>query len=359
MFMTERFLFLFVLSLGLSGLLTRGLIRYSGQWRLVARPRGRDVHEQPTPRLGGVAMFLAVLAVSFIGFRFIFPEFHFASTQLLGFDRTLLLLFISLTIIALGMLLDDLRGLPVFAKVVIQVGAAALLLLAPLRIEYLNNPFGDIIYLTGPAPWGLIVPSIAALLWLVVMMNAVNLMDGLDGLAGGLTLVALLTLLLLSLLPRINQPETALLSLIGAGAVLGFLVYNWHPAKLFMGDSGSHFLGLYIGALAIIAGGKVATTALVLGVPILDLGLVAIRRMVAGKNPLTSPGRDHLHHRLLDAGFSVPQASLILILIAAFFGAVALRSDSLGKFRAAGLLFMIVLIVWLLTRKKHESRIEQ
>lgn len=354
--MTERFLLLFLLSLGLSLVLTRGLIRYAKEWRINSRPRGRDVHEEPTPRLGGLAIYLAVLIVSFVGFRFIFPEYHFSTTTIVGFDRTLFILFLGLSLAALGMVLDDLWGLPVVTKIIIQVAGALLLLLAPLRIEYLNNPFGDIIYLSGPTLIGLLLPPLAALIWLIVMMNAVNLMDGLDGLAGGLTCVAFFTLLMLSLLPRINQPETALLALIGAGAVLGFLVYNWHPAKIFMGDSGSHFLGLFLGGLAIIAGGKVATTALVLGVPILDLILVTLRRLIAGKNPLTSPGRDHLHHRLLDSGFSVPQASLILILIAAFFGTVALKSDSLGKFRAAGLLGLVVIIVWLLTSQPKKIR---
>lgn len=356
--MVERFLWLFLLSFGLSAAVSLLLMKGAKRWQLLERPRSRDVHAAPTPRLGGLAIYLAVLIASFVGFRFIFPEYHFSSQTIFGFDRTLFFLFGGLSLVGLGMVLDDLRGLPVVIKIIIQVAGALLLLLAPLRIEYLNNPFGDIIYLTGPSLIGLLLPPLAALVWLMVMMNAVNLMDGLDGLAGGLTAVAFFTLFMLSLLPRINQPQTALLAVIGAGAVLGFLVYNWHPAKIFMGDSGSHFLGLFVGGLAIIAGGKVATTALVLGVPILDLILVALRRLSAGKNPLTSPGQDHLHHRLLDTGFSVPQASLILILIAAFFGTLALKSDSIGKFRAAGLLGLVVIIVWLLTRKKPESRVE-
>ena len=187
-----------------------------------------------------------------------------------------------------------------------------------------------------------------AVIWIVGMINVVNWLDGLDGLAAGVSGIAALSLFFLSLTPIVNQPAVALISIILAGSVVGFLLFNFSPARIFMGDAGSMFLGYSLAVFAMISGGKITTAFLVLGFPILDGLWVILRRIYSGVSPWTSD-RKHLHHRLLDLGLTQRQVVLILYLLTIVFGMAAYLSGSMGKLKALIWLFclMLALAIWL------------
>jgi len=191
------------------------------------------------------------------------------------------------------------------------------------------------------------------------MIYTTKLLDGLDGLVSGITIIGSIVLFFLSLTPGVIQPETALLCIILAGASLGFLFFNFHPAKIFLGETGSTFTGFMLGTLAIISGGKIATALLIMGIPILDVLWVIGRRLWQRQSPFRSADRKHLHFRLLDIGFSHRGAVLFLYVVSAMFGSVALSVQ--GKYKLVVLvvlvIFMLVLgaVVVLKARKKEAA----
>ena len=149
-------------------------------------------------------------------------------------------------------------------------------------------------------------------------------MDGLDGLVAGVTVIGSIFIFFTALIKDVPQYDTALLALVLAGSCLGFLFFNFHPAKIFLGESGSTFCGFMLGVLSIVSGSKVAITLMLLGLPILDLGRTVVRRLIAGQSPFKTADRKHLHHLLLDWGFSHRSAVLIIYLVTILLGAFAL-----------------------------------
>lgn len=254
----------------------------------------------------------------------------------------------ALVLVATGMY-DDLRGLAPWPKLGLQLCAALLVVFFGVQIHWLSNPLGGLDIIIGSWSY-LLVPA-----WLLLTINAMNWSDGVDGLASGISVIASLILLALSLDPSVNQPATAYLAAIVAGAALGFLPYNWHPAKIFLGDSGSLFLGFMIGVFAIISGAKLATAALVLGLPILDAVWVIGRRFLAGQSPMQGDSK-HLHHRFLAAGFSVRATVLIFYTIAASFGILALSADTSQKVQALIALVVLVTVGGLVLIRMHQRK---
>ncbi len=292
------FLFALASSFGLTPLLRAlalrlGLLDHA----LIAR----KVHGMPMPRLGGVA-----IVVGFVGTIAVLVELEPGAVLLAGArDRTLLALVAGgLCIAALG-IYDDVRGADATVKLTVQLVAATLVYALGIRIDTLSLPFVETIHLG----W---VGLPLTLLWLVGVVNAVNLVDGLDGLAGGLALVAIFTLSALALLTGQWQAFVALAAL--GGACLGFLFFNVSPASIFMGDTGSMFLGFMLAALSIVVQQRAAPTlpsavpVLALGIPILDTLLAIVRRAARGA-PIFSADREHLHHRLLALGRSHARAA--------------------------------------------------
>lgn len=357
----------FVAALGLSFALT-GIARSLGmKFNLVSTPRERDIHQKALPRIGGVAIFLSFLVISLIFFLFVNPSLQFSSSMIWGVDRRILGMWVGGFLITGMMLLDDIFGLSAWKKLAIQVLVALVLIASGIGIDHLASPFGTTINLNsiyvplftyhGIVYHFSLLSDLLTLVWLVAMMNIMNFVDGVDGLAGGLATIAAFVIFLLSVQMRVNQPATAFISIILAGASLGFLFWNYPPAKIFMGDSGSMFLGFMLGLLPLISGGKLATVFLVLGFPIVDGFIVAIGRIFRGKNPLTSPDKTHLHHRFLAAGFTPKQAILSLYLIAIAFGWVALRASTFYKILTAVALFAAILILigtlgWIAEKRK-------
>jgi UDP-GlcNAc:undecaprenyl-phosphate GlcNAc-1-phosphate transferase len=265
------------------------------------------------------------------------------------------------------MLFDDLFDLKAWKKMAFQIIVALIAIASGIGIDSIANPFGgainlNTVYVPLLSIQGVLVhfslwSDLLTLVWLVGMMNVINFVDGIDGLAGGVSTIAAFTIFLLSITLAVSQPGTAMISIILAGATAGFLFWNFPPAKIFMGDSGSMFLGFMLGILPLISGGKLATAFLVLGFPIVDGLFVAGGRILRGKNPLTTPDRTHLHHRFLAAGFSPRVAVLSLYAIAAAFAWVALRSSTSNKiFAAIILVLLLVILIFLLNIRARKLR---
>ncbi len=258
----------------------------------------------------------------------------------------LLLLLAATGLLTVVMLYDDAVGLGPGIKLAWQVAAAALVVLPRLRgvehgivIDRFNSPFGGTVELPLLAALGF------TLLWLVGMMNTLNLLDGLDGLAGSVTLVACGVLFVHTYFwPRDNPQFTiSLLPAVLAGVLVGFLPFNWHPARTIMGDAGANFLGFTLAVISIIGGAKIATALLALGLPILDVAWVIVYRTVHGRSPL-SADRGHLHHRLLDGGWTQPQIVGFVAGMSALFGFAALvlpsREAKLAAIGAVGIVLL-------------------
>ncbi len=337
----------FILSIFLTLLVRKIAWRY----RVIDQPGGRHIHQRPTAKLGGVAIFGSFLIIIIFYLLINRNIFDFITVKFAGIDKALFGLLLGALILVIIGAIDDVRPLPVWQKLLGQIAAALIVIGFGIGITYINSPFGGVIRLdrtivpinlTGVTHNLVFWAAIFALAWILIMINVMNFLDGLDGLAGGISVIALIILFILSLSSKVNQSSTALLCIILAGAVLGFLIFNFYPAKIFMCDSGSMFLGFTLATIAIISGGKVATALLVLGLPILDALWVILRRIMAGQSPFVADSR-HLHHRLLSAGLSVRQTVIIFYFFAAIFGILALQIESRGKFWA--LIWLIVLML--------------
>lgn len=304
----------------------------------------RKVHTHVTPRLGGVALFATFFILAPILVRPLPSNFS-------GLVIACALVF------GIG-LLDDFHRVSPWLKLAVQLLAACIAVIGfGIRVDVISNPFGQELSLVSLSGFGLVSLSVVfSILWLVGMTNTINFLDGLDGLASGITGVAALILFFVAMLPRISQPGTAMMAILILGICLGFLVYNFHPASIFLGDSGAYFLGMIIGLLSIISGAKLATALLVLGVPVLDALWAVVRRLATGKSPF-SADRGHIHHLLLDVGFSQTQAVLLLYALALIFGLVALIGN--GREKAIALTVMCVLVIFgvaLLVLKRRRIR---
>jgi len=229
---------------------------------------------------------------------------------------------------------DDLKNINWQWQLVFQIIIALTAILFGVRSGYITNPFGGIINLSNP-----IIYIILYTLYFILFINSLNWLDGVDGLAGSMTLVALATIFFLSLLPHVNQPAVAILATIAGGAILGFLVFNWHPAKIIAGTAGAWFFGFVLASLSIFSGAKVATVLMVTLIPILDLIRVVYERYRAGQSIFSRDDR-HLQFKLLKLGMSEWQITLAVCAVSVAIGAIALNLSALGK-----LIFTVVFSV--------------
>ena len=294
----------FALALFVAAALTPFLITIARRRGLVDRGNARKVHKAPTPRIGGLAIvagfFAPLLALAFIpGHVQTFFAQHHSVWMLLGCGAA---------IAALG-LYDDLHGASAKQKLVVQIAVAIVMVsVGGYRIEHLQIPFG------GIQQVGMLATPLSVL-WIVGIVNAINLIDGLDGLAGGVALIVVVTNLVLGLVH--GDVMTVLLMTALAGGVIGFLFYNLNPAQIFMGDTGSLFLGFILATVSLRTSHKSSTAwallvpVIALGLPIADTLLAFIRRALRGQSPF-HPDREHIHHKLLDIGLTHRQAVLAL-----------------------------------------------
>lgn len=328
----------FVAALVIALVATPLVRRFAIAYNIIDHPNARKIHTQPIARLGGVAVLCAFWLV--IAYLIIFypSSLLFTNTTTWGIDSNLFGVLMGSIILALVGIVDDVRGMSPWLKLCGHILAAIVVVAFGIRIWWVHNPITGIDIILGNWTY-IIVP-----LWIVLVINVVNWLDGVDGLATGIGVIASLILFMLSRSSEVNQPATALLAIVLAGALLGFLPYNFNPAKIFLGDIGSMFIGFMLAIFAIISGGKFATAALVLGFPILDAFWVIIRRIVYHQ-PIWQADRRHLHHRLLDAGLNQKSVVMLLYALSIIFGIIALGSKTRAKFiYAIGLVVLMVII---------------
>lgn len=333
--MSTQFFTAFIVSILVSFALTFLVLKLAKKLDIVQRlERERDVHKKPVPLLGGLAIFLSL--VFLIGYYFLF--IHQEQREIIT-GKYLVGILIAGVFLMLGGFLDDKYGLRPRQQIVWPVLAVISVLVSGVNVSLITNPFGGFIEL-GSLP---VLGGLLALVWLLGMMYTTKFLDGLDGLASGIVMIGSLAIFFLSISNRYWQPQTALYALIFAGVLLGFLFWNFHPARIFLGEGGSTFVGFMLGVLAIISGAKMATALLVIGIPALDVVWVIIRRRFFEHKPITVGDSKHLHFRLLEAGFSHQGAVLFLYFIAAAFGALSLFLQSKQKLIALVVLGILML----------------
>jgi UDP-GlcNAc:undecaprenyl-phosphate/decaprenyl-phosphate GlcNAc-1-phosphate transferase len=244
-------------------------------------------------------------------------------------------IIIAQLIIIFGGLADDKWNLKPSYQLFYQALAAGVLLLVNDTINHISIPFVGVVLL----PFWL--NYLLSFLWIIVVINAFNWFDGLDGLAGGVGFIGMMILFFLSLSPLVSQPQTAAIALLVAGALLGFLFFNFHPAQVYLGSVGSGSIGLMLALLAVYSGGKVATAALILGIPLLDFVYVSLARIANKRLPWKGGDRRHLHYKFLDAGFSERKVILLMYTLSAIFGTLALTLQTGIKVLALACLILI------------------
>lgn len=327
------YLLIFVVSLLLALFLTPVARKWAVRLGAVDMPHDRKVHENPTPTLGGLAILLAVVFSTLAGKVLvrIFPSLArpmgmadaLSSYQLLG-------IIIASSLIAVLGAVDDMRRLSPWMKLAGQVAASLVLISFGVEISTVALPRGNVIDLTASP----LLSILLTLVWMVAFTNIINLIDGLDGLAAGVCTISAAAFFFYG--TRIggdpNTLQATVISVAVAGACLGFLRHNFHPASIFMGDSGAMFLGFILGAVSIqgilkrTAVATLFTPLIILAVPIADTGLAILRRARKGR-PFHYADKEHIHHRLLYIGHSQRQAVLIIYLWTALLTGIALSLE--------------------------------
>lgn len=299
----------------------------------------RRVHKKPIPKLGGLAIYLGfIVALILKKGPITKPE----TGILLGSF-----------IIVIGGFIDDLIDLKPWQKLLFQIAGACILIAFGIKISMITNPISNS---NSYIKIGEVLGAISTLIWVVGITNAFNLIDGLDGLAAGIGIISSSTMALIAFLSGQGRIEAQILSLILAGAILGFLPYNFNPASIFMSDVGSQLIGFLLAAIS-LEGAIKSASAVVIAVPILAFGLpiydtifAIIRRKINGK-PIMQADKGHLHHRLLAMGLSQKQAVLIMYLISAVLGLMAVIVMQLANTKAYTVLAIVILIIVIIAFK--------
>jgi len=331
--------------------LTPQVIGWAERHALVDMPsaQAKDIHRVPTPRFGGFVLFPAFCAT--VAVSLLLPVQRADP----GEGGRILGVVMGATLVWLLGLYDDWRELTPLPQLVGLIAAALTAIMGGVRINEISNPLGGPSILF-PSP----VAELFSLFWIVGAAVTINWIDGLDGLASGVVVIAAGILALRTF--SLGQTSIALLPLGLAAATLGFLPWNWHPARIFLGG-GAHLLGYLIGTLSIIGGPKGATLLLVLAVPILDVAWRILARVRQGRSPMQGD-RGHLHQRLFDLGLSQRRVVLLYYAVSAFFGLLAVGLRTPQEKLVALVITMIVLIIILLrigsleVRRGEQTRVD-
>lgn len=316
----------------------------------------------PVPLLGGWAVYLA-FALTTLG---LFASGALNDDALSG--RAIIGLLFGGAILVISGTFDDRKNLKAGQQFIWTVLAVIVAIAAGVGIRYLSNPFGNTLRLDQ---WEIpiftyndvdytfvVLADIVTFIWIIGMIFTVKLLDGLDGLVSGVAAIGSLVVFGVTQLIEVHQPGTGLLALALAGSCLGFLPFNFAPARIFLGQGGSLVVGFLLGCLAVVSGGKIATALLIMGIPILDVVWVIIRRVfIEHRSPFTTADRKHLHFRLLDVGFSERRAVLLLYGLTAIFGGSTLFVRGTAKAIVLGVLVLVMfgLSWWLVIRSNARS----
>jgi UDP-GlcNAc:undecaprenyl-phosphate GlcNAc-1-phosphate transferase len=338
----------------------------------------RRIHKVPVPRLGGVAIFLAFVIASLL--------FYTLDTEVPADEMVRYwLLLAAATLIVLVHIYDDIKGLKPLPKLIAQT-IAVIIILGPFGSQFhgvllfgFSNPFGIpgtphgvgvpwyraseiTIFIDNPSITLMAIPAVLCTwFWIVWMMNTVNFIDGVDGLATGVAAITGLFITIICLTLKQPQYSIAVLSAIFTGAVLGFLPHNWNPAKIFMGDTGSQFLGLCLAVLSVIGGAKIALALMLLGIPILDVVIVIVTRLRRGRSVAQHDTTSHLHYRLLAAGLTAKQICYVFYGLTLIFGVLALEFPRIYKLIGIALVIitMAALSLWIDYRQRMRGVLAQ
>ena len=297
----------------------------------------RHIHKKNIYRVGGLAMMAAFFVAVFSDNNL------FLSPEIYG------LLIGSLILVAEGFW-DDIRQIYWKIQLFFQLISAFFVFIVGVRIYYITNPLnGGIISLNSGI--SIFFSVLLVIFWIISVTNSINWLDGMDGLSGGISLIACVVIFSLSLKSEVCQPPVAILSSALAGAILGFLLFNFNPAKAMAGTSGAMFMGFSLSVLAIIAGTKIATAVLVLAVPIVDFTWVIIDR-IKNKQSIFRPDKRHLHYRLAEIGWSHQKIFLVYMSLTAAIGIIALNTRAIGKSITLFLTILIMSTAYYLINKK-------
>lgn len=328
----QVYLVAFVVALIASFLLTPWVKQLAVKWGAMDAPDARKVHTKPIPRMGGLAIYVA---------------FVLAVISSMHLTRDIVGLLLGGSLIVIVGIFDDIYQLPAKVKLFWQIVAASVLVIFDIRIEWFTNPFGGYVYLEY-----LSIPI--TILWVVSLTNVVNLIDGLDGLAAGVSIIAAVTVILVAL--KQGFYPVAVLTAALAGAATGFMKYNFNPATIFMGDTGSMFLGYMMAAISVFGAVKSAATialvvpSIALGLPIMDTAFAIVRRYTNGQ-PIFKPDKGHLHHRLLAMGLTQKQTVLLMYLISAALGFSAILLADANRTSAMVIIGVIIAAVFIGAKK--------
>lgn len=306
-------------------------------------PNARRLNQEPSPNAGGLAIYTGVIAA-------IILAGCLSTGVLIKVQVAILAILLGGSVLVIvGFIDDQFGGLPALFRLLVQVLAALLLVVCGIQVH--------VVYFGAPIDGVLSV--VLTVFWIVGITNAVNLMDGMDGLAGGASFISAMSLLAASAQFEARAAAT-LISAGVAGAALGFLRHNYHPSRIFMGDAGAYFLGYVLAATSILGNVKVTNitslipTIMLFVVPVIDTSQVIIKRLLSGNNPLSTPGKDHLHHRLLAQGFSQRNSALILWGVTLAGGIVAMQMQGAKPMAivvtAAGIAMLLIMTVLLRLR---------
>lgn len=315
-------------------------MRYFG---IVDRPtQKRKIHKKNIALGGGLAIFITFFAVLLFALKWGNLGSDISAYQILG-------IFCGAIFLIIGGFLDDKYNLSPLQQIVFPLVASIIPIMFGIGLESITNPSGGVLFLNqvqislGTFGNWMVLADTLVFFWLMAMMLTTKLLDGMDGLAVGIIIIGALVILFLSREPQWFQPEVTLFALIFIASCLGFLFWNFHPAKVFLGEGGSLFIGYILGILAIISGSKIATTLLVMGIPMLDVLRVMYMRFRKGKSVFLGDS-EHLHFRLLQSGLGHRQTVLLLYSIAFIFGISTLFLQAEQKLIALSFLFILMLL---------------
>jgi len=305
-------------------------VYFSNKFNWQERREKRHIHKKGISRVGGLIMVLV------FNLMIILNRDLFISSEIYG------MMAASLILLAVG-LWDDIKEIYWKIQLFFQVAISVLVFITGIRIYYVTNPFTGGMFEFNSSL--LILLSIGIVVfWIVLIINAINWLDGVDGLSGGVTLISIATIFFLSLKNEVNQPPIAIICAILSGVILGFLIFNFYPAKIMAGTSGSMFMGFILAVLAIIAGTKIATAILVMTIPIVDFLWVIGERIRSGQS-IFNPDSCHLHYKLLKMGWTEKKIALCYWSVTAATAAVALNTKAIGK----GITLLVSVLIMLLT----------
>jgi UDP-GlcNAc:undecaprenyl-phosphate/decaprenyl-phosphate GlcNAc-1-phosphate transferase len=338
----------FIVSFIAVAVITPLIKRFATKRKILDSPKTnpeRKIQKSPVPLLGGLAIF--------IGFAIVLIYYTYFTDRILGgymLEKHIVSILIAGALLMIGGYLDDKYNLKPYLQLIWPILAGLVIIAAGIGIPYISSPFGGTLHLDtikielfkiSDIPYSITLwADLIAFVWLMVMVYTTKFLDGLDGLVPGIGTIGAIIIFALSLTNDVAQPETALLSVIFAGALAGFLIFSFHPARIFLGEGGSTFIGFMLGVLAIISGAKIATALLIMGVPLLDVAWVILRRVFKEKRSPFWGDKKHLHFRLLDIGLSHRQTVSFLYAVTGAFGLTSLFLSTKGK-----LIALIVLVI--------------